>query len=80
MVLLDQNIIPICCAWGPELKGGVLIYSIQGGSNSLDAAVTKAVELWNQNLKGMQFVKTTNGNQNIIVSFTKDEKRLQERQ
>jgi hypothetical protein len=73
---VNQNVIPICCAWGPELKGGVLTYSIQGGSNSFDAAVTKAVELWNQNLKGIQFVKTANGNQNIIVSFTNDGKKV----
>jgi Matrixin len=73
---VNKNVIPICCAWGPELKGGVLTYSIQGGSNNLDTAVTKAVELWNQNLKGMQFVKTTNGTENIIVSFTKDGKKV----
>ena len=26
---VDKNIIPICCAWGPELQKGVLNYSIK---------------------------------------------------
>ena len=72
---VDKNVIPICCAWGPEIKGGILTYSIQGGSKSLNDAVTKAVDSWNANLNGIQFMKTT-GNENIIVTFTKDGKKV----
>ena len=73
---VNKNVIPICCAWGPEIKGGVLTYSIQGGSTSLNNAVTKAIDSWNNNLNGIHFVKTTTGTENIVVSFTKDGKKV----
>ncbi len=72
---VNKNIIPICCAWGPEIKGGILTYSIQGGSKSLNDAVTKAVDSWNKNLNGIQFAKAM-GNENIIISFTNDGKKV----
>ena len=79
----DKNIIPICCAWGPELQDGILTYSIQGGENDdkkdIDA-VTKAIDLWNQNLNGMQFIKSngtsSSDNDNIKISFINDGKKV----
>ena len=81
----DENIIPICCAWGPELQKGVLTYSIQGESDNekITDAVTKAAEKWNENLKGIQLLKTTsppNGNENIVISFINVEKKWRVKQ
>jgi hypothetical protein len=55
----DKNIIPICCACGPEIQIGFLTYSIQGKGvvNKTNDKVTKAVESWNKNLHGIQFKK-----------------------
>ncbi len=67
----DKNIIPICCAWGPELQKGFLTYSIQGkgGDKKTNDGVTKAVGSWNKNLHGIKFQKTTStGNEDIIIS------------
>ncbi len=76
----DEDIIPICCAWGPELQKGVLTYSIQGGSDDkkIIDAVTKAAEKWNENLNGIQFLKTTSptGNEDIVISFINDGKKV----
>src|ERR671921_154366 len=66
---VDKDIIPICCAWGPELQKGVLTYTIQGESDNekITDAVTKAAEKWNENLNGIQLLKNTSpvGNENI---------------
>ena len=77
---VDKDIIPICCAWGPELQKGVLNYSIQGesGDKKITDAVTKAAEKWNENLNGIQLLKTTppTGNENIVISFINDGKKI----
>jgi len=80
---IDKNVIPICCAWGPELQDGVLTYSIQSNGDKDEKstnAVTKAVEKWNENLNGIQLVQTDasytpTGNENIIISFINDGKK-----
>ncbi|MER5191447.1 MAG: matrixin family metalloprotease [Candidatus Nitrosocosmicus sp.] len=72
---VNKNIIPICCAWGPELQSGILTYSIQGGDKKIDDGVTKAVNSWNKVLNGLEFEKTT-GNGNIIISFINDGKKV----
>src|SRR5919112_805358 len=77
----DENIIPICCAWGPELQKGVLTYSIQGESDNekITDAVTKAAEKWNENLNGIQLLKTSSpptGTENIVISFINDGKKI----
>ncbi len=71
----NKNVIPICCAWGPELQSGILTYSIQGGDKKTDDGVTKAVNSWNKVLNGLEFKKTT-GNGNIIISFINDGKKV----
>lgn len=78
---VNQNIIPICCAWGPELKSGILTYSILGGDKKIDTGVKNAVDSWNRVLNGMQFkiissaaTTTTGGDGNIIISFINDGK------
>ena len=77
---VDKDIIPICCAWGPELQKGVLTYTIQGESDNekITDAVTKAAEKWNENLNGIQLLKTTlpAGNENIVISFINDGKKI----
>jgi hypothetical protein len=70
---VNKNIIPICCAWGPEIQDGVLLYSIQGGDKKLKEAVTNAIDQWNKNLDGIHLVKSAD-NENIIISFTNDGK------
>ncbi len=78
---IDKNVIPLCCAWGPELQDGVFTYSIQNNGNKdekITDAVTKAAEKWNENLKGIQLLETTsppNGNENIVISFINVEKK-----
>ena len=75
----DKNVIPICCAWGPELQKGFLTYSIQGkGSDKkIIDGVTNAVESWNKNLHGIQIKKTTSaGNGDILISVIKDGKQV----
>jgi hypothetical protein len=56
---IDENIITICCAWGPEIQIGFLTYSIQGKGvvNKTNDKVTKAVESWNKNLHGIHLRK-----------------------
>lgn len=71
--IADMNIIPICCAWGPEIKDGILTYSIKGGNQTLDKVVTDAISLWNSNLNGLKFEKSK-GNADIKISFTNDGK------
>ena len=76
---VDKDIIPICCAWGPELQKGVLTYSIQGESDNekITDAVTKAAEKWNENLNGIQLLKTApTGNEDIVISFINDGKKV----
>ena len=77
---VDKDIIPICCAWGPELQKGVLTYSIQGENDDkkIIDAVTKAAEKWNENLNGIQLLKTTptTGNENVVISFINDGKKV----
>ena len=78
---VDKDIIPICCAWGPELQKGVLTYSIQGEKDDekITDAVTKAAEKWNENLNGIQLLKTTaspTGNENVVISFLNDGKKV----
>jgi len=78
---VDKDIIPICCAWGPELQKGVLTYSIQGENDDekITDAVTKAAEKWNENLNGIQLLKTTappTGNENVVISFINDGKKV----
>ena len=77
---VNEDIIPICCAWGPELQKGVLNYSIQdeSGDKKNADAVTKAAEKWNENLNGIQLLKTTapTGNENILISFINDGKQV----
>ena len=75
----NKNIIPICCTWGIEMKGGVLTYSFNGGNKKIDDAVKKAIDSWNKNLKGIEF-KKTNMDGNIIISFTNDGKKVAEKQ
>jgi hypothetical protein len=70
---VDINIIPICCAWGDDIKDGILTYSIKGGNKTLDNAVTGAASLWNMKLNGLQFEKSK-GNAEIKISFTNDGK------
>ena len=76
----DKNVIPICCAWGPGLQDGVLTYSINGqtgtGDQKSNTAVAKAVDSWNQNLNGIQFQKSPNGNADIFISFINDGKKV----
>jgi hypothetical protein len=75
----DKNVIPICCAWGPELQKGFLTYSIQGkGSDKkIIDGVTNAVESWNKNLHGIQIKKTTSaGNGDILISVIRDGKQV----
>jgi hypothetical protein len=76
----DKNIIPICCAWGPELQKGVLTYSIQDESDNekIADAVAKAAEQWNTNLNGIQLLKASppTGNENIVISFVNDGKKV----
>src|ERR671921_1569999 len=76
---VDKDIIPICCAWGPELQKGVLTYTIQGESDNekITDAVTKAAEKWNENLNGIQLLKTApTGNEDIVISFINDGKKV----
>lgn len=78
---VDKDVIPICCAWGPELQKGILIYSIQdeSGNKKITDAVTKAAEKWNENLNGIQLLKSTSpsvGNENIVISFINDGKKV----
>ena len=47
---VNQNIIPICCAWGPELQSGILTYSIQGGDKKID------MELKRPSIRGIGFL------------------------
>jgi hypothetical protein len=68
-----MNIIPICCAWGSEIKDGILTYSIKDGNKTLDNAVIEAASLWNSHLNGLQFEKSK-GNTDIKISFTADGK------
>lgn len=76
---VHKNLIPICCAWGPEIQNGVLTYSIigqtGGGDKKIDNAVAKAVDSWNKNLKGIQIIKSfVPGNSDIFISFVSDGK------
>ena len=81
---VEKNMIPICCSWGPELQDRTLTYSIQeSGNNDINASesVTKAVDLWNKNLMGMNIVKVNNtaarsSNEDIKISFIKDGKEV----
>jgi len=66
---VEGNVIQICCAWGPELKSGVLTYSIDGGDKKTVNAVNDAIDAWNQNLGKIQFVKVDSGDENIKISF-----------
>lgn len=70
---VDMNIIPICCAWGDDIKDDILTYSIKGGNKTLNNAVTEAASLWNINLNGLQFEKSKE-NAEIKISFTDDGK------
>ena len=79
---VNKDMIPICCAWGPELQDGVLTYSIVGqtgekGDKKIDDAVANAVDAWNNNLKGIQIQKSpVSNNADIFVSFINDGKRV----
>ena len=66
---VDGNVIQICCSWGPELKSGVLTYSIDGGDKNTVKAVNNAIDTWNQNLGKIQFVKADSDDENIKISF-----------
>src|SRR6476469_121160 len=66
---VNGNVIQVCCAWGPELKSGVLTYSIDGGDKNTVNAVNNAINAWNQNLGKIQFVKVDSGIENIKISF-----------
>jgi hypothetical protein len=66
---VNGNVIQVCCAWGPELKSGVLTYSIDGGDKNTVNAVNNAINAWNQNLGKIQFVKVDSGDENIKISF-----------
>ncbi len=72
---VNKNLIPICCTWGIEMKGGILTYSFNGGDKKVENAVIKAIDSWNKNLKGLEF-KKTNSDGNIIISFTNDGKKV----
>ncbi|HXS60742.1 MAG TPA: M57 family metalloprotease [Candidatus Sulfopaludibacter sp.] len=72
---VNKNLIPICCTWGIEMKGGILTYSFNGGDKKVENAVKKAIDSWNKNLKGLEFEKT-NSDGNIIISFTNDGKKV----
>src|SRR3954454_23106277 len=65
---VNGNVIQICCAWGPELKSGVLTYSIDGGDKNTVNAVNNAINAWNQNLGKIQFVKVDSVDENIKIS------------
>src|SRR3954452_9577475 len=67
---VNGNVIQICCAWGPELKSGVLTYSIDGGDKNTVNAVNNAINARNQNLGKTQFVKVDSGDENIKITFT----------
>ena len=71
---VSGNVIQICCAWGPELKSGVLTYSIDGGNKKIVNAVNNAIDAWNQNLGKIQFVKVDSGDENVKISFKGDGK------
>lgn len=79
----NKNIIPICCAWGPEIQDGVLTYSILGqsgtggGDKKIDNAVASAVNSWNKNLNGIQIVKSpVSNNADVFISFINDGKKV----
>jgi hypothetical protein len=54
----DQNLIQVCCAWGGELRDGILTYKIDGEdiSDEEKAAVQDAVEEWDTKLPSMKWV------------------------
>ena len=66
---VNGNVIQICCAWGPELKSGVLTYSIDGGDKKTVDAVNNAIDAWNQNLGKIKFVKSSSDDENVKISF-----------
>jgi Matrixin len=81
---VNKDVIPICCAWGPELQDGVLTYSILkqsgtggGGDKKIDNAVASAVNAWNKNLNGIQIVKSpVSNNADVFISFINDGKKV----
>ncbi|MGN6623474.1 MAG: matrixin family metalloprotease [Candidatus Nitrosocosmicus sp.] len=80
---VNKDVIPICCAWGPEIQDGVLTYSILGqsgtggGDKKIDNAVASAVNSWNKNLNGIQIVKSpVSNNADVFISFINDGKKV----
>ncbi|MGN6560282.1 MAG: matrixin family metalloprotease [Candidatus Nitrosocosmicus sp.] len=80
---VNKDVIPICCAWGPEIQDGVLTYSILGqsgtggGDKKIDNAVASAVNYWNKNLNGIQIVKSpVSNNADVFISFINDGKKV----
>ena len=56
---LTERKIEICCAWGTELKDGILSYNIKKG-NDFEKIVNSAFSEWEKNLNNIYFKKINN--------------------
>lgn len=66
----DQNLIQVCCAWGGELRDGILTYKIDGEdiSDEEKAAVRDAIEEWDTKIDRLELEEAPD-NSDITVEF-----------
>jgi Matrixin len=66
----DQNLIQVCCAWGGELRNGILTYKIDGEdiSDEEKAAVRDAIEEWDTKIDRLELEEAPD-NSDITVEF-----------
>jgi Matrixin len=66
----DQNLIQVCCAWGGELRDGILTYKVDGEdiSDEEKAAVRDAIEEWDTKIDRLELEEAPD-NSDITVEF-----------
>ncbi|MGA8106033.1 MAG: matrixin family metalloprotease [Nitrososphaeraceae archaeon] len=66
----DQNLIQICCAWGEELRDGILTYKIDDDDISKDqkAVVQDAIEEWDAKIDPLELEEVPD-NSDITIEF-----------